>query len=83
MLLSIGLLLFGGGIFPPLIGIVRSVVGAKINTPLKSESGPFWRLLAKVWPPAAAITILSMLARPVSKAFNFVRASLSQSFTLR
>lgn len=49
MLLSIDLLL-GGGIFPPLIGIVGGVVGTKINTPLKRESGAFWRVLAKAWP---------------------------------
>lgn len=50
MLLSIGLLLFGGGIFPPLIGVVGGGVGTKINTPLKRESGAFWRVLAKAWP---------------------------------
>jgi hypothetical protein len=50
MLLSIGLLLFGGGIFPPLIGIVGGVVGTKINTSLKRETGGFWRVLAKAWP---------------------------------
>ena len=50
VLLSIGLLLFGGGIFPPLIGVVGGVVGTKINTPLKKQTGGFWRVLAKAWP---------------------------------
>jgi hypothetical protein len=49
-LLSFGLLLFGGGIFPPVIGIIGGVVGTRINTPLKKQPGPVWRMLAKVWP---------------------------------
>lgn len=49
-LLSLGLLLFGGGIFPPLIGIVGGVVGMRINTPLKRQPGPIWGLLAFAWP---------------------------------
>lgn len=49
-LLSLGLLLFGGGIFPPVIGIVGGLVGTKIHTPLKKQPGPFWNILAKAWP---------------------------------
>lgn len=49
-LLSFGLLLFGGGIFPPLIGIIGGIVGTRINTPLKKQPGPVWRMLAKIWP---------------------------------
>jgi MFS family permease len=49
-LLSFGLLLFGGGIFPPLIGIIGGVAGTKINRPLKKQHSPAWRMLAKAWP---------------------------------
>ncbi|MGB6422483.1 MAG: hypothetical protein WBF05_11655, partial [Anaerolineales bacterium] len=49
-LLSFGLLLFGGGIFPPVIGIISGVVGTRINMPLKKQPGPVWRMLAKLWP---------------------------------
>jgi len=49
-LLCLGLLLFGGGIFPPLIGIIGGLIGTKINTPLKNQPGPFWDLLARAWP---------------------------------
>ena len=49
-LLSLGLLLFGGGIFPPLIGIIGGVAGARINTRLNKQPGPMWRTLAKLWP---------------------------------
>ncbi|HBY94576.1 MAG: hypothetical protein M5U01_23590 [Ardenticatenaceae bacterium] len=49
-LLSVGLLLFGGGIFPPVIGIIGGLVGTRINTPLKKQPGPVWGMLATVWP---------------------------------
>jgi hypothetical protein len=49
-LLSLGLLLLGGGIFPPLIGIIGGVAGARINTRVNKQPGPVWRTLAKLWP---------------------------------
>lgn len=49
-LLSLGLLLLGGGIFPPLIGIVGGAIGMKINTPLKKQPSTIWRILANAWP---------------------------------
>lgn len=49
-LLSLGLLLFGGGIFPPLIGIVGGLVGNKIHTPLTRQPGALWNALANAWP---------------------------------
>ena len=49
-LLSLGLLLFGGRIFPPLIGIIGGVAGTRINTGLNKQPGPVWRTLAKLWP---------------------------------
>lgn len=49
-LLCLGLLLFGGGIFPPVIGIVGGLMGRKINSPVKQQFGPVWRMLAKLWP---------------------------------
>ena len=50
VLLSFGLLLFGGGIFPPVIGIIGGVIGTRINKPLKKQPSPVWRMLAKLWP---------------------------------
>jgi len=49
-LLSFALLLFGGGIFPPLFGVIGGVFGTRINTPLKRQPGPVWATLAKMWP---------------------------------
>jgi hypothetical protein len=50
MLLCIPLLLFGGGIFPPVIGFIGGLVGTRINAPLtgwrarfSGSGGRFWR----------------------------------------
>ncbi len=54
ILLSIVMLLVGGGIFPPILGIILGVIGTRINAPLA-----WWRahlsvrlrhFLGKVWP---------------------------------
>ena len=50
MLLSIALLLVGGGLFPPLIGIIAGVIGTKINAPLTRQPGSVLRFFAKLWP---------------------------------
>ena len=54
ILLSIALLLVGGGIFPPLIGIVAGLAGTKINAPLPKQPGRLYgsilHFLAKLWP---------------------------------
>ena len=54
ILLSILMLFVGGGIFPPLIGIIGGVVGTRINKPLTwwraRLSDKSVRFLAKLWP---------------------------------
>ena len=50
ILLSIALLLFGGGLFPPVIGIIAGVVGTRINAPLTRQPGSVSHRLAKLWP---------------------------------
>jgi hypothetical protein len=50
ILLSIALLLVGGGLFPPVIGIVAGVTGTRINAPLTRQPGSVLRFLAKLWP---------------------------------
>ncbi len=49
-LLCLGLLLFGGGMFPPVIGMVGGLVGTQINTPMKQQPGTIWKMLAALWP---------------------------------
>jgi hypothetical protein len=62
ILLSIPLLLFGGGIFPPLIGIIAGAIGTRINKPLNPEgshlSGRVSELLANLWPWSLALYVL-------------------------
>lgn len=62
MLLSVALLLFGGGIFPPVIAFIAGLVSTRINTPLI-----WWRthlsdgvvhFLAALWPWPLAIFLL-------------------------
>jgi hypothetical protein len=48
--LSIVLLLVGGGLFPPLIGIVGGVVALFIHAPPRREPGPVSRFFAALWP---------------------------------
>jgi MFS family permease len=50
MLLSIALLLTGGGLFPPVIGLVAGVIATRINAPLNKEPTPLSSFLAKLWP---------------------------------
>jgi hypothetical protein len=54
ILLSVALLLFGGGFFPPVIGIVGGLVATRINAPLKEQPrrppGRISRFLAGLWP---------------------------------
>ena len=54
ILLSIVLLLVGGGLFPPVIGIVAGLVATRINAPLTRQPshlyGKVLRFLAKLWP---------------------------------
>jgi len=51
ILLSIALLLFGGGLFPPLIGIVGGIAGLTINKPLgDKQPGSVLQYMAKLWP---------------------------------
>jgi hypothetical protein len=51
ILLNIALLLFGGGFFPPLIGMIAGAAGTKINKPLpEKEPGRLLRFAAKLWP---------------------------------
>ncbi len=62
-LLSAGLLLFGGGIFPPLIGMVGGVAGTRINKPMKKQPGPVCGMLAKMWPWTLIIFIVGLFSQ--------------------
>lgn len=71
ILLSVALLLFGGGLFPPLIGIIAGAAGTQINRPLVGEPGSITRLAAKLWPRPLVLLIVWLLGQfPVGYFFN-------------
>jgi hypothetical protein len=59
ILLCVPLLLFGGGIFPPIIGVIAGALGTRIHKPLKPResrlTGGLVRFLAVLWPWALGI----------------------------
>ena len=70
--LSVVLLLVGGGIFPPLIGILGGVAGTRINKPLTGKlDGSMLRLAARLWPWPLVILMAWLLGQfPVGYFFN-------------
>ena len=51
ILLSVAMLLFGGGLFPPLIGVIGGVAGTKINQPVTGKQpNVILQFAAKLWP---------------------------------
>jgi hypothetical protein len=71
ILLSIALLLVGGGVFPPVIGIVAGVVATRINKPLTRRPGSILRFLAKWWPwPLVAFFVWAFGQFVVGYFFN-------------
>lgn len=72
MLLSGVLLLTGGGIFPPLIGIVGGATGTQINRPLPlGAPGSVVRFAEKLWPWPLVVMVVWLLGQfPVGYFFN-------------
>jgi hypothetical protein len=60
-------LLFGGGIFPPVIGVVAGAIGTRINRPMEPESsrlsGRLLGALALLWPWALALLVVWVLGQ--------------------
>jgi hypothetical protein len=67
ILLCIPLLLFGGGIFPPLIGIIAGALGTRIHKPLHPDrsrlSGGVLRFLAVLWPWSLILYVVWVLGQ--------------------
>jgi hypothetical protein len=71
ILLSVAFLLFGGGFFPPLIGLVGGAAGTQINEPLTGKPGSITRLAAKLWPWPLVIFMVWVWGQfPVGYFFN-------------
>jgi hypothetical protein len=67
ILLCVPLLLFGGGIFPPVIGTIAGALGTRIHKPLNPEgsrlSGGLLRSLALLWPWSLALYVVWVLGQ--------------------
>jgi hypothetical protein len=71
ILLSIALLLVGGSIFPPVIGIVAGVVATRINKPVTRRPGSVLRFVEKWWPwPLVAFFVWAFGQFIVGHYFN-------------
>ena len=71
ILLSIVLLLFGGGFFPPLIGLIGGAAGMQIHRSLGGQPGSVTRFSAKLWPWPLVLLVGWLSAQfPVGYFFN-------------
>lgn len=71
MALSVLLLLFGGGFFPPIIAFVGGLAGMQINRPLTGQTTGLTRFTAKLWPWSLVIFVGWTLGQfPVGHFFN-------------
>jgi hypothetical protein len=82
--LSLALLLCGGGIFPPLIGLVAGAAGTRINKPLERQPGTIARCAAKLWPWPLVVLLVWLLAQfPAGHFFNdFLRSIMGFALLL-
>jgi hypothetical protein len=72
ILLSVASLLFGGGLFPPLIGMIGGAAGMKIHKPVKGKQAnrPV-RSAAVLWPWPLIVLLVWVLGQiPVGYFFN-------------
>jgi hypothetical protein len=84
ILLSVALLLCGGGLFPPLIGLIGGAAGTRINRPLSGKPGSVTRFAARVWPWPLVILMVWLLGQfPVGYFFNdFMRSVMVLALVL-
>jgi hypothetical protein len=77
IMLSIILLLFGGGFIPPLIGLIGGAAGTQINRPLAGNPGTLTRLAARLWPFPLVLLITWLFAQfPIGYFFNDILKSI-------
>lgn len=63
MVLCLTLLLFGGGLLPPLIGTFGGVLASRINAPVTKPPTRLTRALAMLWPWALIIFIIGLFSQ--------------------
>ncbi len=71
MALSVLLLLFGGGFFPPIIAFIGGLAGTQINRPLAGQPTRLTRLAARLWPWSLVVFVVWTLGQfPFGHFFN-------------
>jgi hypothetical protein len=71
MALSVLLLLFGGGFFPPIIAFVGGIAATQINRPLSRRPARLTRYAARLWPWSLVIFVAWTLGQfPFGYFFN-------------
>jgi hypothetical protein len=63
LLLCLALLLFGGGLFPPLIGIFGSVLASRIHAPVTKTPTRITGALATLWPWTLVVFIVGLFSQ--------------------
>jgi len=77
MALSVLLLLFGGGFFPPIIAFVGGLAGTQINRPLSGKPSRLTRFTTKLWPWPLVIFVAWTLGQfPFGYFFNDLLKSI-------
>jgi hypothetical protein len=76
ILLSIGLLLTGGGLFPPVIGMVAGAIATRINAPVTRQPTRLTRFLARLWPWSLVVFFVWVFGQ-------FIIGSLFNDFLMR
>ena len=71
IVLSIVFLLFGGGFFPPLIGIIGGAAGTQINQPLSGKPGAVTRFIGRLGILPLIILLVYLVGQfPIGYFFN-------------
>jgi len=69
--ISVLLLLFGGGFFPPIIAFVGGLAGTQINRPLSGSPSSLTRFAARLWPLSLVLFVVWTLGQfPFGHFFN-------------
>jgi len=77
MALSVLLLLFGGGFFPPVIAFIGGLAGTQINRPLSGQPARLTRYAARLWPWSLVLFVGWTLGQfPFGYFFNDVLQSM-------
>jgi hypothetical protein len=71
MALSVLLLLFGGGFFPPVIAFIGGIAATQINHPLSGQPARLTRYAARLWPWSLVLFVVWTLGQfPFGYFFN-------------